>query len=218
MLATHEKSFTLIELLVVIVIIAILMSILFPAMNHARNLGKSISCLSNMKQTGLSAQMYVSDSNSYWPMNNVAYANEDYWEYKLAAYGGTFKMFTCPSNDSLLRKNGFMSFENSQPAQITNGLLFGALMVAGQTNYIRDSQVQNHSKTLALCDINAEGKEYDPGFNLNKPIQTSGQVDILNPALRVGFIHLNSANALWADGHASSVRCLYYKDISLTDD
>lgn len=57
------SAFTLIELLVVIAIIAVLMAILMPALNRAREQGKRAACLSNVKQMGLAWIMYADDND-----------------------------------------------------------------------------------------------------------------------------------------------------------
>ncbi|UCF44246.1 MAG: prepilin-type N-terminal cleavage/methylation domain-containing protein [Planctomycetota bacterium] len=58
-----RKGFTLVELLVVIAIIALLMSILMPALARVRNQAKAVLCLSNLKQWGLVFSMYTEDNN-----------------------------------------------------------------------------------------------------------------------------------------------------------
>ena len=54
-----RRAFTLIELLVVISVVTLLLSILMPALNRARQKARSTSCLSRMRQIGLASALYV---------------------------------------------------------------------------------------------------------------------------------------------------------------
>jgi prepilin-type N-terminal cleavage/methylation domain-containing protein/prepilin-type processing-associated H-X9-DG protein len=62
-----RRAFTLVELLVVIGIIAVLVSLLLPALNKAREHANAVSCMSNLQQLGLTLQMYRNDFHDYVP-------------------------------------------------------------------------------------------------------------------------------------------------------
>jgi prepilin-type N-terminal cleavage/methylation domain-containing protein/prepilin-type processing-associated H-X9-DG protein len=68
---TERSAFTLIELLAVIVIIAVLASILLPALSQARERSRGIFCLNNTRQLTLAWQVYADDHDGMLPYNLV---------------------------------------------------------------------------------------------------------------------------------------------------
>ena len=115
----RKRAFTLIELLVVIAIIAILAAILFPVFARAREQARKTTCLSNLKQIGLSALMYVQDYDEQFPWLMMDGRNNNdatglsrqmhpgppilnnqralFMEAKFQPYTKNYQLFNCPT-------------------------------------------------------------------------------------------------------------------------
>ena len=113
------KGFTLIELLVVIAIIALLVSILLPSLNRARELAKRAMCGSNLSGIGKAFALYNGENDDAWPWYRVANYEQDVGTdyedpptesseisitalpFMLIRTGQGAKLFDCPSDDSV---------------------------------------------------------------------------------------------------------------------
>lgn len=115
-MSNKRTAFTLVELLVVIGIIAILIAMLLPALNAAREAAKLTQCMSNMRQLGLATHLYLNDTKGYLPpVRSYVQGNQNppnpvvdplVCQYLTALYLKENPMvWRCPS-DSMFRADG----------------------------------------------------------------------------------------------------------------
>ena len=77
--SARRLGFTLVELLVVIGIIAVLISVLLPALNNAREAARTAQCLSNLRQIGMGIEMYIGGTKGFLPPAAYQSTYQEYW-------------------------------------------------------------------------------------------------------------------------------------------
>jgi prepilin-type N-terminal cleavage/methylation domain-containing protein/prepilin-type processing-associated H-X9-DG protein len=123
----RKKAFTLIELLVVVAIIAVLVSILLPALSEARNMARRAVCLTNMHSQAQAMSMYADDNNGLLPARSEWYSsmiylasdhNSDNWRQLFVLYDKGYlkdlKVLVCPGSiqhPEVSRISSFSAFE-----------------------------------------------------------------------------------------------------------
>jgi len=95
-----HKGFTLIELLVVISIIALLMSMLMPALARVREQAKTVSCMARLKQWGVVFELYTQDNKGFF-CDHICINDDAFFEYYQ-----DYEMKICPRATKLPEEGG----------------------------------------------------------------------------------------------------------------
>ncbi len=199
--------FTLIELLVVIAIIAILASMLMPALSKAREAAKSTSCISRQKEVLSSVSFYYNDhkgrfivrggSAENWYIRNLPWG----FILKYTGYASNPDLFICPS----FNPDGKYNADADTDIQFTYGM---------------PRYMDYWSPYLRSCETTAGGSDCISfqGITTNKMILTDSICVELTPKKQIfewlffasntslaHFRHSNFANVGWTDGHVSKM-------------
>lgn len=208
-LQKKDRNFTLVELLVVISIIAILVSMLLPALSKARGKGKQIACLSNHKQLGTATFSYLDDNDEYY-YDQYMYNGTNLhgsmaaWKVSLALYVGIkFTVYNVYTNrQPILAKGVFRCPEWNNDRMLVSEKYEGIKGGIGCTHALyqywldstkkyRASTIKRPSRLFLLGDTSEIATKFP--MDLAWPFSPNS----------IGIRHNNGTNTLWADGHAS---------------
>jgi prepilin-type N-terminal cleavage/methylation domain-containing protein/prepilin-type processing-associated H-X9-DG protein len=165
----NSRGFTLVELLVVIAIIALLVSILLPALQSARLQAERAMCAVNLRQIGVFHEFYAQENDNYFPRTNHGSAFYFYLPRLLGKQIDALKdSWHCPSDKRVMpdgepvissyRYNRFMNTgpdeKNPVSVKLDDVVLPGTVVAASDSNYFGNEHLTSHLNFYTSYGVN----------------------------------------------------------------
>ncbi len=219
----QKKAFTLIELLVVIAIIGLLTAISIPALTYARSQGRTIFCLSNLRQLVIAAHAYSNENEGFYP---IAYMSDPDpadslsllmdWDFIQTKNWDTNEqkiepgiLWQTTDAGKVQQCPCFTGPANSDVPYC--GYNYNVSYIGHGTGEIVKKPIRpTDVKKPAECALFGDGEYYD-GANkfMRSPWKSKYDSFSFKAAGTQGFRHNGKTNVAWCDGHTSAEKDCY---------
>ncbi len=219
---TRRGGFTLIELLVVVTLIAILASLLLPAMASAKARARACACKSNLRQMGIAMTMYAEDNRGYLPgtMHGAGGDTNRSWIVSLAPYvGNVDEIRLCPADPKRRERlaAGGSSYTLNEYTSVPLISMFGGVAGADYRKLDALKRPTDTHTVFIISDRTEVGISSDHTHSRswanNWPAVISDiQPDRHSTGRKAVDNSSGTANYLFADSHVSSIKAPALKE------